>query len=1169
MARKSVNFSRNITTLFAFMLVPHQAPEGEGSAIPHGSQPTPSTSQPIVSGPQIESLQIETPPTAAPQTEVFQAVVSQISPSPTTYQRTRKTHKRRRTKKDTELPQTSVPLDHGADEAVHKEGGIETGGSPRRQETTGGTMAQVRPEGAPIQSSDPSLSPVNIGASGEDRIEHTFELTDLNVPPTPNALPLSPVNIGGSEGGEPLTLKELTDVCTNLATRVLALETTKAAQAKEIKNLKLRVRALESKKRARLPVCWVLIISTIVPRTPPTTQTFFDDEDVTMAMAQTLMKLKSKEKDKGKGILKESPMKKLKRSDFDKAQIESDAELAKRLLEEENEVDALFAAKLQEEERDQYTIEERARFLQETIAAKKKFFAEQRTTFIRNKPPTRTRLRSIMMTFLKHQGNYKHHQLKGKSFEEIQVLYEKEKRFIDNFVPMGSAEEERIAPERSKKKRKVGSRVKSMSKRQRVSQEVADSDSEYEKKKEELSLHLKIASNEDKEVDYEILDVRSPIIDIDVIDEILEEDFDALLDKGSKILHSIEGTILKLAVLVLLDVYKIVMERYEHDIPEGFDRVLWGDLMILYAFICLKKRSFAITIPDTANEFAIKGNHLTLVKGNQFDGRTETDLHKHIHEFLRICDMFKYRDTVNEAVCLMMFPLSLTGEAKTWLDELNEGTITTWDELRTASISQFFPPALFDRLLGEIRAFSQHENETLTDAWLSLNATTGGIFLYKTPKQAYQLLEDKVLLKLDWAKNQKTKSSLKKTVAFADKGSSNSDTDKYYGPNGCHDHENGCSIQRNEISNIYGLQKPTRSYNQNHQASIQNLEAKFDRFADKQSARPSGSLPSNTQPNPKVNPTDQQNDSEAHITFNSDDEEEESTPQIKPQTPKPVKETLIPKPYKTKIPYPQRLRKEKMEAQYGKFLDMIRVVRINVPRVNVLAGMPNYGKFLKELVNNKHKLEQISSAFLSDESSAMIQNKVPLKLGDPRSFLIPCTFSKAFSCNALADLGASINLMSYSLYAKLSLETLKPTKISVRLVNRSFQYPIGIAENMLVEVGKFTFPVDFIILEMEEDSKVPLILRRPFLHTADVVIQVKQKQLNLRVGTERMIFHIDYAMKHSYSNDDTCFSIDVIDEILKEDFDALLDEGSKISTIPSKEPSSKKKSLLNSMNSWQ
>ncbi|GJT37624.1 reverse transcriptase domain-containing protein [Tanacetum coccineum] len=136
-----------------------------------------------------------------------------------------------------------------------------------------------------------------------------------------------------------------------------------------------------------------------------------------------------------------------------------------------------------------------------------------------------------------------------------------------------------------------------------------------------------------------------------------------------------------------------------------------------------------------------------------------------------------------------------------------------------------------------------------------------------------------------------------------------------------------------------------------------------------------------------------------------------------------------------------------------------------------------------------------------------------------------------------SDLGASINLMPYSLYAKLSLKTLKPTKMSVRLADRSFQYPVGIAENMLVEIGKFKFPANFVILEMEEDSKVPLILGRPFLHTADV---------NLGVGTERMIFSIDSAIKHSYSNDDTCFSIDVIDEILEEDFDALLDEGSEI-----------------------
>ncbi|GKA01911.1 hypothetical protein Tco_0674576 [Tanacetum coccineum] len=104
----------------------------------------------------------------------------------------------------------------------------------------------------------------------------------------------------------------------------------------------------------------------------------------------------------------------------------------------------------------------------------------------------------------------------------------------------------------------------------------------------------------------------------------------------------------------------------------------------------------AITIPKTANEFAIKGNHLTLVKGNEFDDRTKTDPHKHIYELLRICNMFKYRDIESEVVRLMMFPLSLTREAKTWLEELNEGTIEMRDEIRTAFISQFFSPAIFD-----------------------------------------------------------------------------------------------------------------------------------------------------------------------------------------------------------------------------------------------------------------------------------------------------------------------------------------------------------------------------------------------------------------------------------------------------------------------------------------
>nr|GEV09820.1 reverse transcriptase domain-containing protein [Tanacetum cinerariifolium] len=522
--------------------------------------------------------------------------------------------------------------------------------------------------------------------------------------------------------------------------------------------------------------------------------------------------------------------------------------------------------------------------------------------------------------------------------------------------------------------------------------------------------------------------------------------------------------------------------------------------------------SSAITILETANEFAIKGNHVTLVKGNRFDGTTKTDPHKRIHEFLKICDMFKYRDTENKVVRLMMFPLSLTGEAKIWLDELNERTIETWDELRTTFISRFFPPALFDRLLEEIQAFSQYENESLTDAWLHmkemlqnchghnlskgniikifyhglseinqevLNAAGGGIFLYKTPNQAYQLLEDKVLLKLDWVKNQKTKSSLTKTIAFTDEDSSNSDTNKIMA------RMDAVTLKMD----AHDTQPNPKGHNskayQPSQARIEHVNSVFTR--------------SSKSYNPPDNLNDQQK--ETPINFDSDDEDDEPTPQPKSKDPKPAKDTSLPKPYKPKIPYPQRLRKEKMEAQYGKFLDMIRAVRINVPLVDVLAGMPNYGKFLKELISNKHKIKQISAAFLSDESSAVIQNKVPLKIRDPRSFLIP--------------------------------------------------------------FGKSTFPAVSVILKMEKDSKVPLILGRSILHTADAVVRVKQKQLNLGVGTERMIFNIDFAMKHSYSTDNTCFSIDVIDEILEKDFDALLDkEPSFLPVIISSSLSKEKKNKL-------
>ncbi|GJY15214.1 hypothetical protein Tco_0385636, partial [Tanacetum coccineum] len=181
----------------------------------------------------------------------------------------------------------------------------------------------------------------------------------------------------------------------------------------------------------------------------------------------------------------------------------------------------------------------------------------------------------------------------------------------------------------------------------------------------------------------------------------------------------------------------------------------------------------AITIPETANEFAIKGDLKSMESIEDFVSFREmitSQLQGKLWLYDEVRDL-KSRGSIEDFVSFgEMITSQLQG--KPWL----------YDEVHTR-LSDSFPPALFDRLLGEIQDFSQHENESLTDAWLRMkemliNYHAGGIFLYKTPNQVYQLLEDKVLLKLDWAKNQKTKSSFKKSVAFAAEGSSNSDTNK-------------------------------------------------------------------------------------------------------------------------------------------------------------------------------------------------------------------------------------------------------------------------------------------------------------------------------------------------------------------------------------------------------
>ena len=182
--------------------------------------------------------------------------------------------------------------------------------------------------------------------------------------------------------------------------------------------------------------------------------------------------------------------------------------------------------------------------------------------------------------------------------------------------------------------------------------------------------------------------------------------------------------------------------------------------------------------------------------------------------------------------------------------------------------------------------------------------------------------------------------------------------------------------------------------------------------------------------------------------------------------------------------------------------------------MDALENMPSYVKFMKKILANKKKLGEYETIAVTKECSAILQKKLLPKLKDPGSFVIPFSIGNSVSGKALCDLGANINLMSLSMFKRLKLGESNPTTISLQLADRSYQHLRGVIENVLVKVDKFLFRVDFVILDMEEDDKVPIILGRPFLAMGKAQINVQEGELKLRVQGDEVTFHVFQAIKH-------------------------------------------------------
>nr|GFB59891.1 reverse transcriptase domain-containing protein [Tanacetum cinerariifolium] len=202
----------------------------------------------------------------------------------------------------------------------------------------------------------------------------------------------------------------------------------------------------------------------------------------------------------------------------------------------------------------------------------------------------------------------------------------------------------------------------------------------------------------------------------------------------------------------------------------------------------------------------------------------------------------------------------------------------------------------------------------------------------------------------------------------------------------------------------------------------------------------------------------------------------------------------------------------------------------------------------KKLLNNKDKHIELTKTPLNENCSAVVLKKLPEKLGDPGRFLIPCDFTGLDNCLALADLGASINLMPLSIWKTLRLPTLNDTKMVLELADQTISKPTEVAENVFVKVGKFYFPADFISLDFVADPRVPLILGWPFLSTAHALIDVYEGEITLRYDVQSLTLKCGDTPSISYNNLKSLNKVDLIDTTCKEYSQVVLGFTDDVST---------------------
>nr|GEV33261.1 reverse transcriptase domain-containing protein [Tanacetum cinerariifolium] len=500
----------------------------------------------------------------------------------------------------------------------------------------------------------------------------------------------------------------------------------------------------------------------------------------------------------------------------------------------------------------------------------------------------------------------------------------------------------------------------------------------------------------------------------------------------------------------------------------------------------------AIVVPDILVEnFEIRTGLLSLIQVNQFHGFESNNPHDHIRSFNRITSTLKFRNVSNDAIKLILFSYSLEGAAKFCSSSTD---------------------ARIDKLTDTISNLVETFNKKMTTPAM-VKAVEETCVICGGAHPYYDCI----------ATDSNTLSACAATGTYNQGGPQNRASNQMGPPE-------FPPVQNNKQNRF----NQNQGNNVNRGNNFQGNQVVF-LMMDHLFLLLFSSLPKVVERVPEV----------------TKDTVQPSTENIQPpvvQTQVSIDEPVVAHKPKPTIPYPSRTNKQKLREKDDilalNVIEIFRNLYFNLSFADALVHMPKFALLFKSLLNNKEKLFYLATTPVNENCSAVILKKLPEKLGDPDKFLIPCDFSELVECLALADLGASINLMPLSIWKKLSLPELTPTRMILELADRSTTRPAGIAEDVFVKVGKTGRAlIDVYSKELTlrvDDEAITFIVGQTSKYsyndaeTGRALIDVYSKELTLRVDDEAITFKVGQTSKYSYNDAESINRIAVIDVACEE-----------------------------------